>query len=263
MNVFEKHNVMYLSASTVNLFISQPAMCLLKIAGLTDSEAGPAAWRGTGVDKALTKLAFDPLLNNDTITKKAIESFDAEHEKALNDHGDKVEKERRAIPNYIETAADFYRDLGVPEKEQGKVTLMIDEIPVPFIGYYDLLYTDKVRDIKTVGRAVNSVTASASRQVSIYATATKREPWIDYVTPKQITSHKVENADMWLRQVQLAAKSLERILSYSDDTLECCQLVYPDLDHWMWNNAMKAIAKDVWKMEKSYEMPNNDIKFAF
>ena len=55
MNTFEKHNISYLSPSTINLFISQPALCMLKFAGYTDDEVGPPAWRGTAVDKAVGK----------------------------------------------------------------------------------------------------------------------------------------------------------------------------------------------------------------
>ena len=52
---FEKHGLMYLSASTINLWISQPSLCLLKIAGFQDDEIGPSVWRGVAVDNALSK----------------------------------------------------------------------------------------------------------------------------------------------------------------------------------------------------------------
>ena len=38
-------------------------------------------------------------------------------------------------------------------------------------------------------------------------------------------------------------------LSYSDDIKECCQLVYPDFDNWMWSEKLKKIAKDIWKLD--------------
>jgi len=55
--------------------------------------------------------------------------------------------------------------------------------------------------------------------------------------------------DYWTHQLVLAAKSLERVLSHSDDILECCQLVYPDLDHWMWGDTTRSAAADIWNME--------------
>jgi len=50
--------------------------------------------------------------------------------------------------------------------------------------------------------------------------------------------------------MQLAALSLERVLSYSDDIFECCQLVFPDFDNFRWSEITKAAAKDIWKMER-------------
>ena len=60
MNVFEKHGVMHLSASTLNLWVSQPARCLMKIADKLDGSVGASAWRGTAVDKVVTRKLQNP-----------------------------------------------------------------------------------------------------------------------------------------------------------------------------------------------------------
>ena len=91
---------------------------------------------------------------------------------------------------------------------------------------------EKVRDVKT-GNAVSALTYAHARQGSIYGYALKRVPVIDYISKKGVTSFEVTDVDYHIRQIQIAARSLEIALSYSDDILECCQLVYPDLDHWM------------------------------
>ena len=254
-SVFEKHGIHYLSPSTINLWISQPAMCLLKIAGFSDGQAGAAAWRGTAADRAITKAAFEPKTPNDELVQQALDVFDGERQNSTNEQDEtKVEKERSNVSSFVTVGAEFYRNLNeTPIEDQGRVKVKIGDVDVPFYGYFDLLYKDKVRDIKTVGRAVNSLTQAASRQASIYALGTGREPWIDYVTPKEVMSYQVERPDYWLRQVEIATKGLEQVLSFSDDTIECCQLVYPDLDHWMWGDGMKAIAKDIWNMENHDE----------
>mgnify|MGYP003135623931 CR=1 FL=1 len=254
-SVFEKHGLHYLSPSTINLWISQPAMCLLKIAGFSDGQVGAAAWRGTAADRAITKAAFEPEISNDELITQALNVFDDRHSESTNEQDEtKVTKERTAVASYVKVGADFYRSFNEPPiEDQGRVKVHIGDFNVPFIGYFDLLYKDKVRDIKTVGRAVNSLTQAASRQASIYALGTGREPWIDYVTTKEVMSYQVEQPDYWLRQIEIATKGLEHVLSFSDDTIECCQLVYPDLDHWMWGDGMKAIAKDIWNMENHDE----------
>ena len=247
---FETHGIANLSASTINQFIQQPALCLMKIAGYK-SQAGATAWRGNGVDRAMAKAAFDPDVTETDLISIAHQVFDDNLANSVDDHDEeKVLKERSNIDSYVKTGAKFYRSLKeTPESEQGKVIVRIGDIKTPFVGYYDLLYKDKVRDTKTVGRKVSSLATSAARQASIYALGTNREPWIDYITTKEVNAYRVEKVDYWLRQVELATMSLHRILSHSDDILECCQLVYPDLDHWMWGDTQKRIAADIWKME--------------
>lgn len=250
-NHFEKHDVMHLSPSMLNLWISQPAMALMRIAGIRDNEAGPAAWRGNAVDRMSASAAFYPDRDIEQLTQTALEIFDDELDGSSQDHFEKkVLQEREAIPAYLEQAVDFYRSLGeTPEESQGKVTCMLDDIPVPMLGYFDLLYADKVRDTKTVGRMVSKLTDAHARQASFYAYATNREPWIDYVGKKEVRAYKVPTPEFWNKQNILAAKTLERVLAHSDDIFECCQLVFPDLDHWMWGETTKTAAKAIWQME--------------
>lgn len=250
-NAFERHGVMHLSASTINGWITQPALTLLKIAGIKDEEAGPAAWRGQGADRAAAKAAFEHETKDDDLISLANKVFDDYLSNSINEYPeDKIQKERKSLESYVKNAAGFYRGLGeTPEAEQGKVQIKIDGIAVPWIGYYDLLYSDKVRDTKTVGRMTSTVSAGHCRQAAIYAHATKREPWIDYISTKEVRAFRVNDVNAWLGQLYHAAKSLERTLSFSEDIFECCRCVYPDTDHWMWSETTKAAARDIWQME--------------
>ena len=102
-SVFKKHNVHHLSPSTINLWISQPALCLLKIAGLTDNEAGPSAWRGSAADRAITKAVFEPDTSHVELVDHALSVFDDYQTKASNEHdADKIVKERDNISKYVE-----------------------------------------------------------------------------------------------------------------------------------------------------------------
>ena len=252
MNIFEKHNIHYLSPSTINLFISQPALCMLKLAGYTDDEVGPPAWRGTAVDKAVGEGVIKGW-ELEHLTKKAILNFKEEY---LNyphlitpKFKEKAEKEEKSITPMIKNAMDFYKPLGEVKSVQGKITMFFDDIEVPYIGYYDLEYEDTIRDTKTVSRAMSAIANSAKRQVSVYSFAKNKQAWIDYVTTKEVRSFKLENAEYWLKQVEIATHSLKRILSFSDNIHECCRLVYPDLDHWIWSKTMSETARRVWDMD--------------
>lgn len=251
MNHFEKHGLMHLSPSTINQWVAEPALCLLKIAGITDGEAGASAWRGTSADRALAKVASDSDISDEALIKMANKIFDEQYAEAQNHHDDeKVKKERDELQKYITVGAKFYRSLGEkPESEQGKITTMLPDIKIPFIGYYDLLYKDKVRDTKTVGRMISSITEAHNRQASLYGYALQREPWLDYVGKKEVRAFKVENVPYYIKQMQLAALSLERVLSYSDNIFDCCQLVFPDFDNYRWGEITMAAAKDIWNME--------------
>jgi len=248
MNAFEKHGLDYLSPSRINKWIEQPALCLLGISGIRDS-AGPAAWRGTAADKAVTKAAKEDL-EMDSLVDFALAVFDHEHKESTNVvNPEKVAKERKNVPDYVNVGVPWIRNIGNIQSDQGKVTCEFDGVPVPVIGYYDLLQESAVRDMKTGTTAPTSLKNAHGRQMAVYAKATKREPWIDFITRKEVRSFKVTNIPFWERQFVLAAQSLERVLSHSDDIFECCQLVYPDLDHWMWSDLTRSAARDIWNME--------------
>ena len=85
MNSFEKHGITHIHASLINSWVDQPALTLLKIAGIDNGEAGPAAWRGTSAEHAMnlaaeasdTKLTLPTL--SDLVTA-AQTKFDEIHE---------------------------------------------------------------------------------------------------------------------------------------------------------------------------------------
>ena len=91
-DAFKTHNVSHLSASTINLWISNPAMCLMKIAGFS-SEAGPAAWRGIGVDRAVTALVQNKNMKMETALEIADIEYEDKRRSAISDFSEqKIEK---------------------------------------------------------------------------------------------------------------------------------------------------------------------------
>lgn len=255
MNGFETHGVEYLSATLINGWIDQPALTLLKIAGIRDGEAGPAAWRGTSAEHAMNIAAERPLDLGDAV-QAAQAKFDEIHQKAEEEHdGTKVEKERKALADYTEQGVTFLKDwMGDTVKApitQGRISLKLDDLPVPIVGYYDMLFESPnyVVDIKTSASRPRQPTYAHSRQLAVYWAATRAEPWVWYVNRSGVSTFTVHKPDAYLRQFINAGKSLERILSVSNDIFECCQFVYPDIDHWKWGDTTRAAAKDIWKME--------------
>ena len=251
-NAFKRHGIEHLSASTINTWIAQPALCLLKIAGIKDGEAGPAAWRGNAIDRVAAAIARKPTIERDELRNLAKENYQSSIDRAADNHSDtKIQDEQKMIDPMIDRCMEFYSQL--PEKfkeEQGKVSVKIGDIPLWWIGYFDLLYEDKVRDVKSVGRTTNRLLSNAARQASIYALGTGREPWVDYVSKTKVNPFKVYDVSDRLREIERAAFTLERTLSFSDDIFECCRCVFPDMDHFFWGETTKLAAIDIWRLNQ-------------
>lgn len=250
-DAFTRHNIGHLSASTINLFISNPAMCLMKLAGYS-SEAGPAAWRGIGADRAISAMIDNKNMSLESAENIAnIEFKDCARSAKSAPDEKKLAKEETHMMKCLAVASEFF----VPncrEKKlegiQGKIEVMLGDVPIPFIGYYDLLFDDQVVDIKTKSYAMSKPTYSDCRQVSLYQLATGKEPWLAYITHKELREFRVSDAESWLKQVEKAAFALERLLSFSDDIEECCRCVFPDLDHWMFSGQDRINAEKIWRM---------------
>lgn len=255
MNGFDKHGVEYVSASLINNWVEQPSLALLKIAGIRDGEAGPAAWRGTSAEHAMN-IAAEQQLNLGDLVTVAQAKFDEIHAEAEEEHdGTKIDKERKALADYTTQGVTFLRDwMGdavKPPLMQGRIRIELDELSVPIIGYYDMLFDNPnyIVDIKTSAARPRQPSYAHARQLSVYWAATGAEPWVWYVNRSGVSTFTIHKPEAYLRQFINAAHNLERVLSQSDDIFECCQFTYPNVDHWMWGDTTRAAAKDIWKME--------------
>ena len=181
-NAFEVHNIDHLSASTINLFISQPAMCLLKLTGYK-SEVGASAWRGSAVDKTLTDAISFADMTEETAISNAHKLFN-EYKYDADVDPEKVKKELSITERCIKSAFWYllpdYRGKQLIGS-QGKIEVMLDDVPVPFIGYYDWLFQDKVVDLKTKGQRTSKPDISHKRQLALYEKATGKKPSVVYI----------------------------------------------------------------------------------
>ena len=254
-NPFEQHGIEYLSASSINEFITNPARWILHTSGFRDSFGSPAMWRGIAVDDAICKAIY----NNESIKKLqkfALDVFDNKLLEAQDENipfdVNKVTKERDLINTYVDIAIPHFRSLGEPIATQKRIKLEFDWLPVPIIGYLDLQYEGVVRDIKTVYRLPSKMLDTTSRQLAIYAAAEKCVPIIDYVyvtsTKQEIVTTPVSNVDMHLNEVKRAANNMMNVLSYSGDINVVADLFFPNLDDWKWSNAEKEAAKKLWRI---------------
>ena len=174
---------------------------------------------------------------------------------------EKRQKERTNLEGYMKAALPHYRSLGRPEKSQYRIEIRDGNLPVPIIGYIDLVYKDVIRDIKTVQRLPSVIPDTAGRQMSIYAKAIKKYPVLDYInatkTQQRVVVMPVDNINYHYDVAIHAAKAMQRILSISDDIHEVASILVPDLDDWRWNAKEKLNAKKLWRLNDEERKDNS------
>jgi hypothetical protein len=260
---FEAHGLNHLSASQINEYIASPAKWLLRVSGYRDNSGSPAMWRGIAVDKAICKVLDDPSTSDKAAHAIATIEFASRHAEALEtQHFDdaKVYKEQIAVAGYLDVALPHYRSLGNPIETQSKVVIDIG-LPVPIVGYIDVLYEGVVRDIKTVGRMPSRVPSGTARQLAIYAHATNSIPIVDYVhntkTTQQVVTMSVPDHKRHWDMAVKAANNMTKLLSISSDIQEIAGLLMPDFDDWRWSAGEKDAARRLWRLNDEERKDNS------
>tara|TARA_A100001011_G_C14240615_1_gene813082 strand:- start:816 stop:1571 length:756 start_codon:yes stop_codon:yes gene_type:complete len=247
-NPFDQFDIEHLSASSINLFIQDIPLFIVRYLAKHKSPTNPAMLRGTVIDHAIgnkTSVAaaqkeFMALMNYE---KKQGNVFDEE----------KAETEYNNIQKYLEVGIPFYKELGEPVSYQKKVELQFDDLPIPVIGYVDMEYSDCIRDIKTTAKRPSALLPPVQRQIAIYATALEKDrAYADYLyvtkTKSEVISFEVDDISMRLNEVYRVASAMMNLLQ-DNDIYSLCDIVYPDLSNWMWSDSDKQVAKELWRIE--------------
>ncbi len=166
---------------------------------------------------------------------------------------EKTQTEYNNIERYLEIGIPFYEKLGEPVSYQKKVELQFEDLPIPIIGYVDMEYEDCIRDIKTTARRPSTLLPPVQRQIAIYATALeKNRAYADYLyvtkTKAEVITLEVDDIDMRLNEVYRVALTIMNLLQ-NNNINELVQITYPDLEHWMWSESDKKIAKKLWRIK--------------
>lgn len=254
-NPFANFDIDHLSASSLNTYINDPCMFIIRYLFKHKGTGNPAMWRGSIVDEIIGEMLTDKRnLKNETLIKRAEKRFQGLYDhwkKEITIDEDKYYKEKSNLSRYLEVAIPFYKQLGKPKNYQKKISLQLESIPIEIIGYIDLQYEGILRDIKTVGRMPSNVPDSVKRQLSIYAVAENSEALVDYIfaSPKktEIKVMKIENIKEHLIVVEKVAIAVMNLLSFSNDKYEIAKLFYPNFDSWIWSNKEDIeFAKSIW-----------------
>ena len=246
MNGFERHHVAHLSPSSINLFARQPALWVMEKLLKKRGSVGAAAHRGTSAETGIVHGLLNPTA--DVAVCQDIAARDFDRLAALS--GDpRKDRERGAVPGIVSAALPELRAYGVPDGVQVRIDRTIPGIPVPFLGYIDVQWSQHAitLDIKSQLRLSSEISPDHARQVSIYVHGTNHEGRIAYCTPSKIGVYRLENVAQHIADVVVIAGVMERFLSLSDDPHVLAGLVVPDLTSFYFADPMTAaIAREVF-----------------
>jgi len=242
---FSRYGIAHLSASSLNLWATEPAVWAMERLLGHRSPASALMARGKAVEDGVHTGLLNPALPLDTCVARALTVFD--REMALTPDA-KRESERAAIPGYVEHGLAELRQYGAPTGYQERIEIRLDDVPIPVIGFIDWRFDQHgmVVDLKTSERLPSAIPLSHSRQGAVYAKAhgnyAMRFAYVKPVAAKkdgravvvfEQDRGDVERQLIALRQIALR---LERFLALSTDPSELCGLLVPDYERFHWNN---------------------------
>ena len=252
---FAKYNISHLSPSSLNLFLAEPAMWVMKYVHNLKSDAGYAAKRGTAVEAGMTALLLGATVEgavrsaevnwrlNTDVEKDGVPSPDVTTEAVY---------EADLIKPMVEQIAQACAGWPRPISTQRKVALDWSGAPstrsvIPIIGYLDYELDEAVIDLKTTKAAPSAPRPDHVRQGALYAKATNKPVTLLYVTPKRHVAHLLtpDLVEQGWAQLTRAASALERVLAVC--TREDLTKIYvPDFDHYVWDDKSRLAAQEVY-----------------
>ena len=250
-SAFERHGIDHLSASSINLFVAEPAMWAMQKLMGRKSGVGAAAHRGTAIEAGVEMGLFEP----DAPVEACQELAQARFNQLTVLSGDpNREKEFAAIAPSVAIALKELRQYGVPSAADGnrqhRIETSIEGVSVPFIGWLDFWFQDHaiIVDLKTQLRLSSKISEPHARQGAIYHAAHgNAEIRFAYVTPQKIGVYRLDDPRTHLNAVAHVAQSIERFLALSDDPEELTRSLSPNFDSFYWNDpTTRALGREVW-----------------
>lgn len=243
-NPFAVHGIEHLSPSSLNQYAAAPAAFVLQRILKRPVSVGPAAHRGSAVEAGvLAGLTGAPL--RDCVDR----AMDQYRLLTALSADPKVDKERDAIPGFVQTALDALIKFGPLKESQTLVEHRVEGLPVPLIGYSDFIFQSGVLfDLKTTHAVSSKISTTHARQVALYTQIPGvTSANILYASSKKSAAYALENADQHLRALENIALTLQRFLSISDDPNEIASLVVPDVDSFYFgDDQTRQAAFEVW-----------------
>lgn len=244
-NPFAVHGINYLSPSSINTYINDNALWVARYLFGVKSSSGASAVRGIATEAALAdkyeKKTFDfKYLDMHFMSLCAESGIDL---------GDtKTAKEKKLLEGFGKVIDENFNYDNL-EAYQEKVSVQLDDLPIPIIGYIDFRFDDKIVDLKTTTRMPTRPTEAQKRQMALYSMAyPKNSVDLFFASPKEHKVFTLKNLSVYKKQLERVALGIQKFLSVSNDKHEIASLTYPNLDSWLWTG-MKEEASKIWSLK--------------
>lgn len=249
MSTFARHGIKHLSASSLNLFASEPALWVGKYLLGWKDEFGAAANRGNAVEAGLDHWLYAADRGQETIrqaSQKALDFFALRTDGVADEEHD---AERAVIPAMLFQACQATRAMPCPVARQLKTEFWIDGIDVPVIGYVDYVFDDGIVDLKTTKRMPSQPSKAHLSQMAGYFRARNEQITLLYVTDKkhQLRPVTKDECEEGYADLCRAAWALRHVLASSRDAHEAASFYVPDFSDFRWNDQLISSAKSLYQ----------------
>jgi hypothetical protein len=243
MNPFLSHGIQHLSASQLTTFASDPSRWFAqKVLGHRSPSSAPME-RGRAVENGVVYA----LKGDADCVARAIQDYDKATRFSRDILGD-IPKEREHIAPMIEqgiAAVKKYGEPIFPETGQHKVSIPVrfgqdpDDV-IDIIGYVDLLYGDRVVDLKSTTKCPSDMSFAHRVQAGIYQRTTNKAVTFVYLTPKRALA--LEDPDVAATQAATRALVVRmanflRLSPNSAILAAACPVI---VDGWSWRGEETA-----------------------
>lgn len=213
------------SASTLNLFITDPCLFILKHYYRLRGDFGIHAMRGKaiehGVDKALEGMSLDKA--KDAAVEEFYDlTFELDHD---------FEEVEDIIPKWIDNALDVLKTEAngrVPELQK-KLEFELEGIN--FVGYLDYDFEDETIDLKTTTKVPKLLVkgkrkgmlpagkAANVRQQVLYRYTTGKPQSLLYVSPKDSLKYTIQDKEYEtvLEEIKKVTKEIKKLLTEGEE----------------------------------------------
>ena len=244
-NPFAVHGINYLSPSSINTYINDNALWVARYLFGVKSSSGASAVRGIATEAALANKYEKKTFDFNYLDMHFM-SLCAESGVDLGDV--KTAKEKKLLEGFGKVIDENFNYDNL-EAYQEKVSVQLDTLPVPIIGYIDFRFADKIVDLKTTTRMPTRPTEAQKRQMALYSMAyPKSSVDLFFASPKEHKIFTLKNLSVYKKQLEKVALGIQKFLSVSNDKHEIASLTYPNLDSWLWTG-MKEEASKIWSLK--------------